>query len=119
MVPEFESLGITVLCKSKFEDMVQYVVAAPELTDAERQEFYTKFSTMSDSELGIMHMTLGMHLRNKFGLWRNSWTAEVDANGCDASKNHPDSISMEVIRQAHTVIADKISKGEIYAHHQA
>ena len=119
MVPEFESLGITVLCKSKFEDMVQYVVAAPELTDAERQEFYTKFSTMSDSELGIMHMTLGMHLRNKFGLWSVEWKPELDDSGCDASKNHPDSISMAVIEQAHAVIKDKISKGEIYAHHQA
>ena len=113
MVPEFESLDISGICKEKFEDMVQYVVAAPELNDEERKEFHYTMNSTPKEELSVFHMTLGQHLRNKFGLWEIHWTPAIDDSGCDASKNHPDSISMSVIEQAQAVIKDKVEKGEI------
>ena len=116
MVPEFESLGITSLCKEKFNDMVQYVVAAPDISEEERKEFHATMATMPKEDLSMFHMTLGKHLRNKFGLWSFGWTTEVDTRTCcDMSKNHPDSISMAVIEQAQLVIKDKMEKGELNA----
>lgn len=44
------------------------------------------------------HNNLGQYIRNKYSLWENKWTPELDHEGVDISPNHPDSISQEIIK---------------------
>lgn len=57
------------------------------------------FVSMKESELGALHHFLGRGIRNHFLLWQYSWTPEVK-DGVDYSSNHPDAISMRVIKEA-------------------
>ena len=41
---------------------------------------------------------LGMNIRNEFRLWEKKWTPML-VNGVDFSPDHPDAISMEVIKE--------------------
>lgn len=44
-----------------------------------------------------MHSTVGQYLRNTAGMWSFPWTPEIH-DGIDYSKEHPDAISMQVIK---------------------
>lgn len=44
------------------------------------------------------HNNLGQYIRNKYKLWENKWTPEIDQEGVDVSKDHPDAISQEIIK---------------------
>ena len=60
---------------------------------------YLEFVKMQEDELVECHHGLGRHIRNHFKLWEYEWTPKVE-DGVDSSPEHPDSISMEVIRGA-------------------
>ena len=55
------------------------------------------FINAKDHELVQYHHTLGRRIRNEFDLWSNSWEPEL-INGIDYSVDHPDSVSMRIIR---------------------
>jgi hypothetical protein len=46
----------------------------------------------------MMHLNLGMHLRNHANLWQDAWEPEL-IDGVDHSPTHPDAISSKVIRE--------------------
>lgn len=66
------------------------------------EEIYKNFSredqlTFLREDTLTMHHTLGMHLRNHAKLWENPWEPEL-IDGVDYSRNHPDAISSQVLR---------------------
>ena len=60
---------------------------------------YVEFLKLEEDELVQCHHGLGRHIRNHFKLWEYEWTPEKK-DGVDHSPEHPDSISMEVIKEA-------------------
>lgn len=65
-------------------------------------EIYNNFSRTDKlwfhaEEPALMHLSLGMHLRNHANLWQDAWEPEL-IDGVDCSPNHPDAISSKVIR---------------------
>ena len=69
-----------------------------EWVENNRPEYQTLFAMSTLSELYGYHHTLGRKIRNHFGLWDFGWEPVMDGH-CDASPEHPDQISMEVIRE--------------------
>lgn len=51
----------------------------------------------------MMHLTLGMHIRNHAGLWSVPHEPEI-VDGVDISENHPDAISSKVIKDFQNTI---------------
>ncbi len=51
-----------------------------------------------EEDLIQFHHSLGQSIRNEFDLWRYEWEP-VLVDGVDYSSEHPDAISMEVIRE--------------------
>lgn len=66
-----------------------------EATEGNRQQFIN----CPFDELIMYHSSLGRSIRNHFQLWENQWVPEIE-NGIDISKQHPDAVSMEVIKRA-------------------
>ena len=58
-----------------------------------------EFERCLSANLIRYHHTLGQWIRNEFKLWARPWAKEIDEQGVDMSPNHPDAISMEVIRE--------------------
>lgn len=56
------------------------------------------FKHASESELIEWHDSLGRDIRNEFGLWDTPWEP-VLVEGVDMSPNHPDAISMDIIKE--------------------
>ena len=66
---------------------------------------------MSDSMLSSLHLSWGMSIRNECGLWgpnhplTSRWHKFPDqrniVNGIDCSDDHPDAISMAIIRHVY------------------
>lgn len=70
-------------------------------------EIYNNFSRADklwflSEEPAMMHLSLGMHLRNHTKLWENPWEPEL-IDGVDYSPNHPDAVSGKVIRDFQVV----------------
>ena len=57
------------------------------------------FKDCPRDELIRYHHSLGQFIRNHYQLWQEPWDPELDAGGVDMSENHPDCVSMEIIRQ--------------------
>lgn len=83
-------------------------------------EIYANFSRVDKlwflgEKPELMHLSLGMHLRNHAKLWENPWEPEP-VDGVDYSPNHPDAISSKVIRDFQEVArkeeADKRMESE-------
>ena len=55
----------------------------------------------------MMHLGLGMHLRNHAGLWNYPWEPEL-VDGVDVSENHPDAVSSKVIKDFQTKINGEV-----------
>ncbi|WP_391560311.1 hypothetical protein [Robertmurraya sp.] len=65
-------------------------------------EIYNNFSRADKlwfhaEEPALMHLSLGMHLRNHASLWQDAWEPELIGD-VDHSPDHPDAISNKVIR---------------------
>lgn len=65
-----------------------------------------KFLTTPKDNLHRYHDSLGRAIRNEFKLWETHWTPEI-VNGVDHSKDHPDSVSMQVIEQVWMRMVDR------------
>jgi hypothetical protein len=76
-------------------DMVKEVYI--EMRETALLSEYEIFAGCKKDDLIEYHSTMGRHIRNKYGLWKNPWTPEPDSNGFDCSPDHPDSVSMKVI----------------------
>lgn len=77
------------------QDVVNEIMSWPQ---SYRDEFLI---TGYDGEnLSAYHPTLGRYIRNRYHLWNTEWEPDLDENGVDYSPNHPDNISMLVIKQA-------------------
>jgi hypothetical protein len=48
-------------------------------------------------EMIEFHGTVGRHIRNYYKLWEHPWAPEV-VDGVDVSPNHPDAISMRILK---------------------
>lgn len=79
----------------KFEEMV--VEVTDWLHHASEYE-QRLFRNMSEDSLIDYQVSLGRSIRNHFCLWNNDWDPIID-NDVDVSDDHPDAISMRVIRE--------------------
>lgn len=61
------------------------------------EELKAEFITTPFENLVVFNSTLGMDIRNKFNLWMFDWDKQL-VDGVDVSPNHPDSLSMDVIK---------------------
>ncbi len=52
-----------------------------------------------DRDLISLHHSFGRWIRNNYGLWKYTHTAELE-DGVDYSPFHPDAISMKIIKEA-------------------
>lgn len=46
----------------------------------------------------LYHSSVGRTIRNEYGLWEYDWAPEI-VDGIDVSANHPDAVSMRIIRE--------------------
>jgi hypothetical protein len=58
----------------------------------------------------VMHLGLGMHIRNHAALWTYPWEPEL-IDGVDHSPNHPDAVSSKVIKDFQAEINLMIKEG--------
>ena len=65
-----------------------------EVMDEDEQEL---FKNSTEKDLIQFHMGLGRYIRNEF-LWKNTNYKPEIRDGVDYSKNHPDNLSMEIIK---------------------
>lgn len=82
---------------NKFENMINEVLiwlTDPDTTEDERDNFIK----CNEEKLHIYHDSLGRSIRNIFKLWETDWIPEI-RNGVDYSENHPDQISMRIIKE--------------------
>jgi len=74
---------------------------------------------MKKKDLITLHFSLGMWIRNNYGLWikQNPLVASaedssfVDENGVDCNPQHPDAVSNRIIEDLHT----KLNNSQAYA----
>lgn len=78
----------------EFDDMVDEVYRWFMLADENER---IMFKATEEDELVRYHHTLGMNIRNHFKLWGEKWTPFF-IDGVDYAPNHPDAISMHVIK---------------------
>lgn len=55
------------------------------------------FTKSSEDDLINYHSTFGVFIRNRFCLWDKKWIPVI-VDGIDKSVQHPDNLSMQVIR---------------------
>lgn len=56
------------------------------------------FKTCTEVDLITYHDSVGRDIRNIFGLWEKSWIPVI-VDGTDVSEEHPDQISMYIIKE--------------------
>ena len=76
------------------DEQVKEVLSWFEKADEHDQD---EFRNTPADGLVIYHNSLGKDIRNHFGLWDTKWEPEI-INGVDMSQDHPDEISMKVIK---------------------
>lgn len=77
--------------ESMVEEVKQWLLDAPE-------ENRQAFINMPAEDLGMnYHHSLGMQIRNHFGLWNYEWEPQIK-DGVDCSPEHPDALSMQVMK---------------------
>ena len=64
--------------------------------DENKTEFF--FGLYKGNDLIRYHHTFGQWIRNNYKLWENPWEPEIQG-GCDCSPNHPDQVSMRIIKE--------------------
>ena len=52
-------------------------------------------------QLAMYHHGMGTNIRNHFKLWENKWIPELDKDNVDISPDHPDAISMRIIKEVY------------------
>ena len=57
--------------------------------------FLTEYN---ENNLIMYHHSLGRYIRNMYGLWGRPWEPKI-INGVDTSPEHPDAISMTIMRE--------------------
>lgn len=86
--------------RKSINEMAKEVIDDLAIVRIENEELYNEFANASSDELAFYHHTIGRNIRNIFGLWEHKWEPEL-VDGIDYSPNHPDAISMEVIKEVH------------------
>lgn len=86
-----------------FEDIVSQVT---EWFHTSNKRLKKEFLSCKEKDLISYHTSLGRSIRNEFKLWENTWTPEI-INGVDHSENHPDAISMNVIKEVWKRLQDE------------
>ena len=56
------------------------------------------FKKVSEDELVMFHSSVGRRIRNHFRLWEVGHEPQIDDRGVDCAPDHPDQISMNVIK---------------------
>jgi len=64
----------------------------------EQKDEWGLLECQEEDELIKYHHDLGRNIRNGFDLWSYAWEPDL-VDGVDMSPEHPDAISMEVIRE--------------------
>lgn len=87
-----------------------FIAKAKEARSLETEE-YQAFIDTPVTSLHAYHHGLGRNIRNLYRLWEENhpltagWHAHPELrdirNGTDFSKNHPDAVSMDIIRAIH------------------
>lgn len=73
-------------------------VYAQEVLELAHPELINKVKSIPLSEMTQFHSTLGMQIRNRFELWKRSWTPNI-VGGMDISPDHPDNFSMKILEE--------------------
>lgn len=81
-----------------FEQIVESV--RKDIADNWPKEIQNKFflTGYDDGNLIKYHHSFGTYIRNKYKLWENKWEPKI-VNEVDVSPNHPDAISMRIIKE--------------------
>lgn len=79
--------------------------------------YFMAFKNTKTEDLGKYHSTIGMHIRNRYDLWMPNhpltqhWLLNPECrnvvDGVDCSEDHPDAVSMEIIRCIHKMVRTK------------
>lgn len=78
----------------EFMSDIVYNKWLPKMTAEDQRNF----KNMREENLGSLHHSLGLSIRNEFDLWAYPYEPEIDERGVDCSPYHPDQLSMEVIK---------------------
>lgn len=84
-----------------YEEMVKEVLLWFDKSTAEDQQ---RFINTPEENIILYHNTLGRRIRNHFDLWKYTWEPNLK-NGIDFSPNHPDAISIEVIKIVYKILS--------------
>lgn len=74
---------------------------ADDLIDKLSDNAKIQLGSLDSDDLISLHSSLGQDIRNEYNLWSTEWVPEL-VNGVDISKDHPDNVSMEIIKLMHT-----------------
>lgn len=85
------------------EDVVQQII---EDISKEDRSYLSRLKGMAEKDLISLHFTLGMGIRNHFGLWTDNdllkaECAKLLTEEGHEEPNHPDSMSSLIIRRLH------------------
>ena len=72
-----------------------------EFLNSKSEQEQHMFDSTGIEDIIAYHPTFGMYIRNKYKLWETLWKPEIDNKGVDISTQHPDAISMRIIRELH------------------
>lgn len=94
----FESVGPILKERKMADDIVQDWGATfvtndeilQDLIDGLSAQDWIDLKDMRKEEIGLLHMTTGMHIRNKYDMWKRPYTPTDIRNGVDYSPEHPD-----------------------------
>lgn len=65
-----------------------------------------KEAFIKSENLITYHSSLGKEIRNEFKLWETEWKPDL-VNGIDTSEDHPDQVSMRVIKEVQRRLKEK------------
>lgn len=83
-----------------FQKIVESILSV--LTKEEKSEL----ASIDESKLCLLHHSFGQWIRNTYSIWDVHWEPQLE-NGVDMSPNHPDAISMDIIRMVYKRVSNE------------
>jgi hypothetical protein len=77
--------------------------------DLAKNEHSRNILKNSRNDLSLLHFSLGMAIRNEYGLWKREWKPQIK-DGIDEAPDHPDAISQRIIEKLYEHWLNKTNK---------
>lgn len=85
---------------------IEIIKIAKDVKDFLATETINELKSTPEENLIEWHQSLGRHIRNKYKLWSRSWIPNI-VNGIDFSEDHPDAISMKIIKEIYAMLKEE------------